>query len=143
MALRVIYTRRATLSSVAIRLAAWGGPWSHCGLIVGTDVVECLASRGGVVLTPLADVMAHSSAHEMVDIECPDPQRGITWALSTLGRPYDWTGVIGIPFRRRQWADDGRWYCSEHVERAVMEAGRVRFRDGLPGVSPTASYYAR
>lgn len=142
-ALRVIYTRRSTLSSVAIRLAAWGGPWSHCGIVVGSDVVECLALRGGVVVTPLADVIRHAAACELVDIECPDPQRGIEWALSTVGLPYDWGGIAAFPFRRRDWASDGRWYCSEHVERAVIEAGRHRFRPGLPGVSPTASYYAR
>jgi uncharacterized protein YycO len=141
--LRVIYTRRATLSSVAIRLAAWGGPWSHCGLVVADSVVESLASRGGVVTTPIAQVIAEAAAHEIVSIDVPDAQRGIEWALSTLGARYDWGGIAAFPFRARQWASDGRWYCSEHVERAVIEAGRKRFRDGLPGVSPTASYYAR
>lgn len=141
--LRVIYCRRLSLDSLAIRLAAWGGPWSHCGIVVGDSVVESLARRGGVVVTTLAEVVGRSAAHEIVDIDCPDPQRGISWALSTVGAGYDWTGVVGIPFRRRQWADDGQWYCSEHVERALIESGRERFREAVPGVSPSMSYYAR
>jgi uncharacterized protein YycO len=143
MGLRVIYCRRWSLDSLAIRAAAWGGPWSHCGIVVGDSVVESLALRGGVVVSPLAEVSGRSMAYEVVDIDCPDPQRGVEWALSTVGMPYDWGGVLAFPFRRRDWAADGRWYCSEHVERALIEAGRARFRDAVPGVSPSMSYYAR
>jgi uncharacterized protein YycO len=142
-ALRVIYTRRHTLGSVLIRAAAYGGPWSHCGVIDGDSVIESLASHCGVVRSSLDDAHLRSSASVIADVECPDPEAGLQWARSTLGLPYDWSGIFGIPFRRRDWQRPGRWYCSEHVEMSLMYAGRPRFRPGMPGISPTQSYYAR
>ena len=141
-ALRVVYVRHRSLSSVLIRAGAWWGPWSHCGLIDGDDVIESLARRGGVVVTPLANVLAHASAHAIVDIQCPRPDLGIEWARSTVGAPYDWTGVIAIPLRERDWQEPDAWYCSEHVEAAAARAGAVRWRSGMHGIHPCVSYYA-
>lgn len=139
-----IYTRSRDPGSLLIRLAAWGGPWSHCGVVVGEDVVESTFLGGGVHITPLRRMIERSAAHELVTINCPNPQRGIEWALSTVGARYDWTGVLGIAARKRDWSKDGRWYCSEHLERALIEAGRDRWRiDRVPGISPSMSYYAR
>lgn len=140
--IRVIYTRRHSLASLAIRAAAWGGPWSHCGVVDGGEVIECL-SLLGVSVTLLDEVQRHSSAYRMVEIPCPDPAAGIAWARSTVGLPYDFSGVLGIPFRQRDWQAPGRWYCSEHVEMTLMKAGAMRFRQGMPGISPTQSYYVR
>lgn len=139
--LRVIYTRTRSLSTVLIRAGAWWGPWSHCGLVDGDDVIESLALKGGVVITPLAEVIKRSSVASVVDIDCPVPQRGLEWARSTVGAPYDWTGVLGIPFRGRNWQEPDAWYCSEHVEAALVWAGARRWRDGLKGVSPCQSYF--
>jgi uncharacterized protein YycO len=141
--LTVIYTRHRSLSSVAIRAAAWWGPWSHCGIVDGEAVIESLARRGGVVQSLLVDVIARASAHTIVQIPCPRPERGIEWARSTIGQPYDWGGVLAIPFRNRQWDEPGRWYCSEHVEAAAKKAGAGRWRDGLHGLTPCASYFNR
>ena len=140
-ALRVIYTRSRTVGSVLIRAGAWWGPWSHCGLVDGAEVIECLATRGGVVVTPLEQVIERSSESAEVEIPCPRPELGIEWARSTVGQPYDWGGVLAIPFRARDWQSPGRWYCSEHVEAALVRAGAERWRPGLRGISPCQSYF--
>lgn len=142
--LTAIYSRSIDPASLLIRAAAWGGPWSHCGLLVGDSVIESTFLGKGVHVTPLREFADRVRVHELVSINVPNPQRGIEWALSTVGQRYDWTGVLGIAARRRDWAKDGRWYCSEHLERAIMEAGRERWRGvSVPGISPTMSYYAR
>lgn len=139
--LRVIYTRARSIGSVLIRAGAWWGPWSHCGLVVGSDVIECLATSGGVVVTPLEAVIARSSRTAEVEVACPRPDLGIEWARSTVGQPYDWSGVLAIPLRARDWQRPGRWYCSEHVEAALARAGANRWRPGLRGISPCQSYF--
>lgn len=141
--LTVLYSRSRNPAAVLIRLAAWWGPWSHCGIVDGQHVIESRMLDGGVVCNPLQVFLDRSSAHEFVDIECPSPEAGITWARGTIGQPYDWAGLLAIPLRERRWQDPGRWYCSEHVEAALIRAGRVRFRDGMHGVSPCQSYYVR
>lgn len=141
--LTVLYTRTRTMGAALIRAGAWWGPWSHCGIVDGEHVIESLALQGGVVCTPLVEVIERSSHAEAVDIECPMPERGLEWAHSTVGEPYDWGGVLGIPLRARDWQAPGRWYCSEHVEAALVRAGRTRWRAGMHGISPCQSYYVR
>lgn len=143
--LDVIYSRSVSLGSFLIRAGAWWGPWSHCGIVDsdGNEVIESLASRGGVVITPLSEVIERSSATQIVSIECPNPDKAIEWARSMVGKPYDWAGLLAIPFRERKWQSENRWYCSEHVEMALKVGGRERFRDGLHGISPCQSYFVR
>lgn len=142
-ALKIIYTRRASLSSALIRLGSWWAPWSHCGIVDGDDVIECLASKGGVVVTDIEEVYRRSSAVAEIAVECPRPDLALAWARSTVGAPYDWSGVIAIPFRERNWQDGDRWYCSEHVEQALVMGGRERFRRGLHGITPNQSFFVR
>lgn len=141
--LTVLYSRTRTLGAALIRAGAWWGPWSHCCVVDGEHVIESLALHGGVVRTPLVEVIERSSHAEAVEIECPMPELGLEWARSTVGEPYDWTGVVGIPLRERDWQAPGRWYCSEHVEAALVRAGRTRWRAGMHGISPCQSYYVR
>lgn len=142
-ALLVLYSRSHDPGSLLIRLAAWGGPWSHCALVVGQTVIESTLRGKGVRERSLRGALDAASAHEFVDVRCPDPEAGIAWARSQIGKPYDLGGVLGIAARARRWQDDSRWYCSELVERALIEAGRTRWRDRIPGISPCMSYYAR
>lgn len=141
--LRIIYTRAQSLGSFLIRMGAWWGPWSHCGIVVGDMVIESLATKGGVVLSSLQSVINRSTHYEIVEVPCPDPQKAIDWAYSTLGKPYDWGGIFAIPLRERNWQSNNRWYCSEHVEAALVQGGRARFRSGMHGVSPCQSYFVR
>jgi uncharacterized protein YycO len=136
-ALRLIFTRTRSLGAVVIRAGAWWGQWSHCGLVLpGGHVVESLALKGGVITTMVDAVIFRSSAHQVLDLPCPAPQYAHEWALSTVGMPYDWGGVLGIPFRSRDWQAPGRWYCSEHCAAAIERAGLTLVRPGVHGIHP-------
>ena len=143
--LSVIYTRQATLSSLLIRAGSWWGPWSHCGVVddrsLNPVVIESLAKQGGVVVSPILDVLSRSSEWEIVRFECPNPEAGLDFAYSTVGCKYDWSGVFGIPFRGRDWENSNRWYCSENVETTLAFAGLDRWRPGMKGVHPCQSYF--
>ncbi len=139
--IRVVYSRTRGLAPTLIRMASWWGPWSHCALVDGDSVIECLALKGGVVRTPLAEARLRASAWSEVHLACPYPAMALEWARSTVGQPYDWGGVISIPFRAREWESTNRWYCSEHVEAALIRGGLSRWRTGMQGISPCQSYW--
>lgn len=57
--MRIIFSRSRSLGSVLIRAGSWWGAWSHCSLLVpGGLVIESVAARGGVVITPLHALLA-------------------------------------------------------------------------------------
>ena len=139
----IVYSRTRSIASALIRAGAWWGPWSHCGIVDNGLVIEALALKGGVVLTPWDEFEARSSAWTLASFDVPDLEAGRRWAHSTIGSPYDWSGVLGIPFRERRWDRPGRWYCSEHVEAYLLRCGLYRWRSGLHGISPSMSYFNR
>lgn len=145
--MRLLYSRQANLGALLIRSASWFGPWSHVALIDGDDVIESRALKRGVVRTPLWRAVAHASEHEVVTIPTPNDAAGLAWARQSVGAPYDWGGVFGILARERDWQSPEDWYCSEHAERALVEAGLTgelaRWRPGLMGITPCMSYYNR
>lgn len=146
--LRFVFTRTRSAATVAIRAAAWWGPWSHCGLVDEGDVViESLARRGGVVCTPLEAVLRRASHHEMLDLWCPAPSRALSWSRSLLALPgepprvhYDWGGALGIPLREPQLDARSRLYCSEHCAAAARRAGLDLLPPDGQGVTPTGLY---
>lgn len=145
--MRILYSRQANLSALLIRAGSWFGPWSHCAVVDGESVIESRALARGVIRTPLADAIRRASEYELLDVATPDDAAGLAWARSTLGAPYDWWGVFGILARERDWQSPEDWYCSEHVERTLVEAGLTgdlaRWRYGLMGITPCMSYYNR
>ena len=135
--LRLIFSRSRSLGAVLIRAGAWWGQWSHCAIVLPDGrVVESLALKGGVVLSDVTDVVQRSSVSQLVHLPCPAPEYAHEWALSTVGQPYDWGGVFGIPFRERDWQAPGRWYCSEHCAAAIERAGVTLVRPGVHGIHP-------
>lgn len=139
--MRLIYARHFSVSSALLRLGQWFGLWSHVGILDGYVVIHSLARKGGVVITPAEEVLRTASEYEVVDVPTPDDARGLAWAHSQVGKPYDWTGVVGIALAQRDWQEDDAWYCSELAERALAEAGLVRWRANSRGITPCMSYY--
>lgn len=137
-ALTVIYSRSHGIGSLLIRAASWWGAWSHVAIVDGDDVIEARAWQG-VVRTPLDAHLQRASAHEVVQIECPNPQAVLSFARAQVGKPYDWGGVLAFPLRE-PLADESRWFCSELVEAALLAGGRARFREAPARVTPWQSY---
>jgi hypothetical protein len=140
-AVHIVYSRSRTIGSVLIRAGAWWGPWSHCGIVHNGFVIEALALKGGVVATPWDAFERRASEWTLEGFDVPDADAGHRWAWSTIGSPYDWSGLLGIPLRVRDWQQPGRWYCSEHAEAFLHHAGLRRWRHGMHGISPCQSYF--
>ena len=137
----VVYSRTRSPGSVLIRAGSWWGPWSHCGVVHQGSVIEALAMKGGVVSTPWTTFERRASEWTIECFEVPNSEAGHRWAVSTIGAPYDWAGLVGIPFRRRDWQRNDRWYCSEHVEAFLYHCGLRRWRAGMHGISPCQSFF--
>lgn len=132
--LRVLFLRQRSVASVAIRAATWS-TWSHCGIV--TPELTVIEAKGlhGVREVPLEEAIAGASRWQMVGVACPLPELAIAWARSQIGRPYDWTGVIGLGLHR-EWDDPAAWWCSELVEAALAKGGRRRFRPDMRRITP-------
>ena len=110
-----------------IRAGSWS-KWSHVAIVDGDDVIEAIA-LDGVVRTPLATRKAKDTAWQIVTLPCADRLAIINAATSQLGKPYDYTGVLGIGFHRN-WQETGHWFCSELVAWAFQQGGTPLFREG-------------
>lgn len=131
--IRVIFSRSRSVQSLALRAFLWS-TWSHCALVDGDQVIE--ADFGaGVRMRPLAEFIADSSAHELIDIPASSNEAVIAFARAQLGKPYDWRACIGF-LVRRDWHDARRWFCSELVAGAFAAAGTPLFRLDAARITP-------
>jgi len=111
--------------SWAIRAGSWSR-WSHVAIIDGNSIIEAIALHG-VVRTPLAERQAADPRWSISALPCSDPSAVIAAARGQLGKPYDYTGVLGIGFHRNWQAPDS-WFCSELVAWAFEQGGSPLFR---------------
>lgn len=95
-------------------------------LAVGNEAIES-AMFAGVRRRYLAELIAASSAHGIVELPVRDAAAVIAAAESQIGRPYDWLGALGLALRRG-WQDRRAWFCSELVAWAADAAGSPWFR---------------
>lgn len=124
--------------SAVIRATTWSR-WSHVALVSGDMVIEA-AAPGGVTRRPLADALAAARDYELVMLPSHDPQRIIEAAVSQLGKPYDYSAIVGL-WLHRDWQDDRRWFCSELVAWSFQQAGEPLFRpDTLRRITPQHLY---
>lgn len=136
MTVQVVFTRSHAIGSLLLRTALWS-PWSHCAIVDGEEVIEA-AAFGGVRVRPLADMLADATKTAILTLP-GDPQKVIAAVRSQIGKPYDWSGVLGLGFRRR-WQDDDAWFCSELVAWAFAEAGAPLFRTQPWRITPRDLY---
>lgn len=120
--------------SALIRTATWSR-WSHVALVVGNDVIEA-SPRFGVRQIKLKHAIGEAKETTVVERPARSPQRIIEAAHSQLGKPYDWTAVLGLGLRR-DWQGIDAWFCSELIAWAAAEAGEPWYRcESLRRVTP-------
>ena len=117
-------TSRHPMSGV-IRACTWSR-WSHVALIDGDEVIEATAPDG-VRRFPVVQAIDHAKRGQIVSLPCRDPEAVIAAAASQLGKPYDYTAVLGIGLHR-DWQEDDAWFCSELLAWAFERAGEPLFR---------------
>lgn len=117
-----------------IRTGCWSR-WSHVAIIDGDTIIEAIG-HGGVVRSKLADRQRANPRWEIAEVGCTDPRAVIAAASSQIGKPYDYTAVLGLGVRR-EWQADDSWFCSELVAWAFERAGMRLFRgETLHRVTP-------
>jgi hypothetical protein len=126
-------TSRHPMSAV-IRACTWSN-WSHVAVIDGDEVIEATAPAG-VRRFPVVQAIDHAKRGQIVELPCLDPGAVIAAAASQLGKPYDYTAVLGLGIHR-DWQEEDAWFCSELVAWAFQHAGEPLFRaDCLRRVTP-------
>ena len=48
-------------------------------------------------------------------------RNAVAYASQQIGKPYDWTAIVGMAVRR-DWHKPDKWFCSELIEAAMYEA---------------------
>jgi uncharacterized protein YycO len=137
--LTIIYCRSITIGGILIRAREPFGKWSHCGIVTGNNSVVEARAFHGVTEGSLSGFLQRYPTHEICKIECPDPDSGIAWARTQVGKSYDYLSILGLA-TRNSWQDNDKWQCSELVETAIEKAGRVRFRKNPSFISPNMSW---
>lgn len=111
--------------SRAIRVFTWSR-WSHVALIDGYCAIEALPGEG-VIMTETQDVLLRSREFELVELPCRNPEAVRAAAASQVGKPYDYTALLGLALRRN-WQEEDAWFCSELIAWAFEQAGEPLYR---------------
>ena len=121
--MKAIYVDSKGILSSAIKLLD-GGEWSHVGIIDGDHVVEAVW-HAGVRYRRLDSLMWDCPDHTIIDVPVPNEREGLLFAHTQIMKPYDFLGVIGLPWNRT-FQEDDKWWCSELWTTTLIHAG-VKF----------------
>lgn len=122
---RLLFSTTKLPLSIAIRSATWSR-WSHVALVDGDSVIEAVAWHG-VRRAPLADAIARSSDFAIAELTAHDPRAVVAAADTQIGKPYDYTALVGLALHR-DWQADEAWFCSELVAWAFDVTGQALLR---------------
>ena len=131
--LDVIFTRNHLPFSYAIRLVDMG-TWSHAAAIDGDMIIESAFSRGGVKEDTLENLKKRSTAWCIVRIPVKDRQKAIDAIRSQIGKPYDFTAIIGILIIDRNYQEDDSWFCIELIVYGLHKGGTDYFNPDMQAV---------
>lgn len=122
--IRLLFSTSRHPMSAVIRACTWS-KWSHVALFAGPCIIEAVPA--GVRKVPAIEAMERAKRATVIELPCRNPQAVIAAAELQLGKPYDFTAVIGLGLHR-DWQEDDAWFCSELVAWAFEKAGEPLFR---------------
>ncbi len=135
----ILCSRPYNVASWLLRGYLWS-KWSHVAIWDDEQgwVYDATLTQGGVKATWYADWQQHYPDCEVRAIEIPDDSLDAAraWLIAQLDKPYDWSAVLGIFFRREAWADDDKWFCSELAEAFRSKFEKPRFRQDTRRITP-------
>ncbi len=108
------FTRGTGIGGAIVRWATWGSA-GHVGFRLDDGKVLDACPGMGVSIRDAED----DDSTEYWSIAAPKQtiQDAVDWAKQQVGKPYDWTAIYGMAFRR-DWHQDTAWFCSELVTAA-------------------------
>lgn len=122
---RLLFSTTRLPFSLLIRTLTWSR-WSHVALVDGESVIEAAAGHG-VRSVSLKAALERASDYQLVELPAQSPDAILAAARSQLGKPYDWTAILGLGLHR-DWQEEDAWFCSELVAWAAAQAGEEWFR---------------
>lgn len=137
--MRLVFTSGTGVAGAVIRWWTWGS----CGHVaVETDATPLGVPHAYLDATSSAGVSEHADLPGVIvarfDVRC-SPEiaaAALAWARSQIGKPYDWSAIYGIPFRR-DWRDPSAYDCAELVAAAFEAANFPLIRlDHLDRITP-------
>ena len=136
--MKLILCQGDHISSKLLALFMWSR-WSHSAIYDDQTglVYDTTFFGGGCKVTPYDQWARHYSTIEVRDIKLERPyNEAVQWLEEQVGKPYDWTAVLGIGLHR-DWQEDDRWFCSEHTESFISLFSTARFRTVFtPRITP-------
>lgn len=116
------------------QVVKWGtwSSFSHVGFKLPDGTVLDASPKYGVMRRRATDDLTTEYWEALY------PQRqvqaAVDWALTQVGKSYDWSAIAGFVIRcgkpaKRDWHDQRAWFCSELVEQAFNEAGIPLLQD--------------
>lgn len=128
--MRVIFSRNVTwwdIFTPLVRLVTWS-PWSHCALLFDDGTVIQSTALGKGVHTSTFEGFKNNATTWKVQNFKVDSQEAIRKAAEAqLGKPYNWTALIGMLLHIGSWKGKGSWFCSELVAEAFATGGTPLF----------------
>jgi hypothetical protein len=121
--------------SLAVGILSGSRQFSHAITIIGERAYEASMTHG-CRADSVAEVMKGIAVYRDMPVWVPDIDAAIAFAEAQCApeapakpKKYDWCGAIGIPLTYSEdWANAGRWWCSELVF-AIVLAGGTRLFD--------------
>jgi uncharacterized protein YycO len=109
---RLIFTRAANPAADILIRAFEGGSAGHVGIAMDEGGVIHATLRDGVHAQSMAEFLRDRIVVQEIPVFLPNQPAADAWLRAQLGKPYDWTGILGFLFWR-DWQDDAAWWCSE------------------------------
>jgi len=123
--MKLLFTRRRHIGSWFIRFVTWS-EYSHVDIVLHDQFLIGAIAPDGVVLHNIDDRLAMASKALVMELPVQSFDDAKNFALSQVGKRYDWWGVIGIGLKRN-WQDDDKWSCAELAAAAAKHAGQKPF----------------
>jgi uncharacterized protein YycO len=113
------FSRGTGWEGAVVRWATWC--WAaHVGFKLPDGRVLDATPEFGVATRIAAD--DPTTRYFLPHAEQTQVRNAVAYAAQQIGKPYDWTALIGMAVRR-DWHKPDKWFCSELVEAAMYEAG--------------------
>lgn len=110
--------------SYGIRAAEYGFWASHVEALMPDDTLLGAHAKGGVLARPRDYDKGQFARELFVTIPVEDPAVELFHAFlkAQLGKPYDMEAILAF-VARRDWQDQGAWFCSELQAAALAACG--------------------
>jgi len=123
--MKLLFTRRRHIGSWFIRFVTWS-EYSHVDIVLHDQFLIGAIAPDGVVLHNMDDRLAMASKALVMELPVQSLDDAKNFALSQIGKRYDWLGVIGIGLHRN-WQEDDKWSCAELAAMALNAGGQRPF----------------